>query len=57
VSLTPDETTFTISVVLTGHLPGVDQSTADEIMELAHELCPYSKATRGNVEVQLKATV
>ena len=57
VSLTPDDTTFTISVVLTAHLPGLDQSEADEVIELAHQLCPYSKATRGNVDVQLKATV
>jgi Ohr subfamily peroxiredoxin len=57
VSVTPDETTLKISVVLTGHLPGLDQSSADEVMELAHQLCPYSKATRGNVDVQLKATV
>jgi Ohr subfamily peroxiredoxin len=57
VSLTPDDTTFTIGVVLTAHMPGLDQSTANEVMELAHELCPYSKATRGNVDVQLKATV
>ncbi len=56
VSLTPDDTTFTISVVLTGHLPGLDQSSADEVMELAHQLCPYSRATRGNVDFQLKAT-
>jgi lipoyl-dependent peroxiredoxin len=57
VSATPDETTLTISVVLTAHLPGLDQTEADEVIELAHQLCPYSKATRGNVDVQLKATV
>jgi Ohr subfamily peroxiredoxin len=57
VSLTPDDTTFTISVVLTAQLPGLDQTEADEVIELAHQLCPYSKATRGNVDVQLKATV
>jgi osmotically inducible protein OsmC len=57
VSLTPDDTSFVLSVVLTGHLPGLDQSSADELMEAAHQICPYSKATRGNIEVQLKATV
>jgi lipoyl-dependent peroxiredoxin len=57
VSVTPDDTTLTLSVALTAHLPGLDQTEADEVIELAHQLCPYSKATRGNIEVQLKATV
>jgi lipoyl-dependent peroxiredoxin len=57
VGIGPDDTSFAVSAVLTVHLPGLDQPTADEVAELAHQLCPYSKATRGNVEVQLKVTV
>lgn len=36
---------------------GVDQATADQLVARAHEVCPYSNATRGNVEVTLSATV
>jgi lipoyl-dependent peroxiredoxin len=57
VGLGKDGTGFALSVTLTAHLPGVDQARADELVAAAHQLCPYSKATRGNVEVQLKTTV
>jgi len=57
VSLTPDDTSFGISAVITAHLPGLDQAQADELVEGAHQVCPYSKATRGNVVVTLKAAV
>jgi lipoyl-dependent peroxiredoxin len=57
VSVAPDETTLQVSAVLTVQLPGLDQATADEVVAFAHELCPYSKATRGNVDVQLVAKV
>jgi len=42
-----------IEVVFTG----VDQATADEIAAQAHLVCPYSNATRGNVDVQVTARV
>jgi Ohr subfamily peroxiredoxin len=32
-------------------VPGVDREVAREIVEAAHGICPYSKATRGNIEV------
>jgi osmotically inducible protein OsmC len=57
VGIGPDDTSFAISAVITAHLPGLDQAQADELVEGAHQVCPYSKATRGNVDVQLKATV
>jgi lipoyl-dependent peroxiredoxin len=57
VGLGPDGDSFGIEVSLTAHLPGLDQATADKLMARAHELCPYSKATRGNVEVSLAAIV
>lgn len=57
VSLAPDDTGFGISATITAHLPGLDQAQADELVEGAHQVCPYSKATRGNVDVALTATV
>ncbi|MFE5031906.1 organic hydroperoxide resistance protein [Streptomyces sp. NPDC056683] len=48
---------FTLAVSLTAHLPGLEQSTADQLMKATHEVCPYSNATRGNIEVTLTATV
>jgi Ohr subfamily peroxiredoxin len=44
---------FGLAVELKVHLPGVDEAKARELVELAHEFCPYSKATRGNIEVTL----
>ena len=57
VSLSPDDTSFAISATINAHLPGLDQAQADELVEGAHQVCPYSKATRGNVDVTLKTTV
>lgn len=57
VGLGKDDTGFALSATLTAHLPGLDQAQADDLMAAAHQLCPYSKATRGNLDVELKATV
>lgn len=38
-------------------LPGLDQATADELVQAAHGFCPYSKATKGNIAHQVSATV
>jgi len=35
------------------HLPGVDQDTARALVDTAHQTCPYSKATRGNIGVEI----
>jgi lipoyl-dependent peroxiredoxin len=48
---------FGINAHLIGYLPGLDQSAAEELMEKAHAVCPYSKATRGNIDVKLSAKV
>jgi Ohr subfamily peroxiredoxin len=48
---------FGINAHLIGYLPGLEQSAADELMEKAHQVCPYSKATRGNIDVTLSAKV
>jgi osmotically inducible protein OsmC len=46
---------FGLAVAIEVEIPGVDQDKAMEVIELAHQFCPYSKATRGNIEVSLKA--
>ncbi len=38
-------------------LPGLDQEEADDLVEKAHHVCPYSNATRGNVDVGVSAKV
>ena len=48
---------FGLTVALLGYLPGLEQGVADELMDKAHGVCPYSKATRGNVDVTLSAKV
>jgi osmotically inducible protein OsmC len=44
---------FGLAVELKAEIPGVDRETAQKLLELAHEFCPYSKATRNNIEVTL----
>lgn len=48
---------FGLEVGLSAHLPGVTQAEADELLEATHQVCPYSNATRGNVQITLEATV
>ncbi len=48
---------FSLEVALSAHLPGLDQATADQLVEATHQVCPYSNATRGNISVTLEATV
>jgi Ohr subfamily peroxiredoxin len=50
-----DRGNFQLSVVLEARLPGLDQVKADEFVAGAHERCPYSNATRGNIEVVVRA--
>ncbi|MET9179067.1 Ohr family peroxiredoxin [Kitasatospora aureofaciens] len=47
---------FGLSAVLNLGLGGVDQETAVELGNAAHRICPYSKATRGNIPVTINAT-
>ena len=44
---------FGIAVELKVSIPGVEPEQARELVELAHEFCPYSKATKGNIDVTL----
>jgi len=48
---------FGINAHLIGYLPGLEQGVADDLMDKAHQVCPYSKATRGNIDVALSAKV
>jgi osmotically inducible protein OsmC len=43
-----------LAVELEVSIPGVDAAKAQELVELAHQFCPYSKATRDNIVVSLK---
>jgi osmotically inducible protein OsmC len=45
---------FGINVGLDISLPGVDRAAAEELVEKAHQVCPYSNATRNNVPVRLR---
>ncbi|POX60433.1 osmotically inducible protein OsmC [Streptomyces sp. Ru62] len=51
-----DEGEFSLSAVLAPVLGGVDQATAEELAHAAHQICPYSKATRDNIPVTINAT-
>ena len=44
---------FGISVKMAVSIPGLDRSAAEALVATAHEVCPYSNATRGNVDVAL----
>jgi osmotically inducible protein OsmC len=48
-----DDGGFGVAVELHGTLPGVDDEQAAELMRTAHSVCPYSKATKGNIDVRL----
>jgi Ohr subfamily peroxiredoxin len=44
---------YVLNVELRAAMPGVNDSEAEHLMNLAHQTCPYSKATRGNINVTL----
>jgi Ohr subfamily peroxiredoxin len=48
---------FGIKVAMRVHVPGMERAQAEEIVKAAHVVCPYSNATRGNIEVALTVTV
>ncbi|GAA3038511.1 hypothetical protein GCM10010519_73940 [Streptomyces lactacystinicus] len=52
-----DDDEFALSAVLRPVLGGVDRATAEELAHAAHRICPYSKATRGNIPVVIHAGV
>ena len=54
VGLGIDGKAFGLVVTLVGQFPTLDQEQAHDLMEKAHQVCPYSRATRGNIEVTLE---
>ncbi|GAA2989013.1 Ohr subfamily peroxiredoxin [Streptomyces sp. KhCrAH-43] len=44
---------FGLEVAITATIPNVDEATARALVEKAHQVCPYSNATRGNIKVEL----
>ncbi|MCU4501307.1 organic hydroperoxide resistance protein [Acinetobacter radioresistens] len=56
VGIGPIPTGFGIEVTLNIHLEGMDQTEAEKLVEAAHIVCPYSNATRNNINVDLKIT-
>lgn len=48
---------FALAVDIVAIFKGVDQATADSVVNEAHQVCPYSNATRGNIEVNVSAKV
>ena len=44
---------YGIAVRLDVSLPGMDRVTAQDLLDAAHQVCPYSNATRGNIEVTI----
>ncbi|WP_221761371.1 organic hydroperoxide resistance protein [Salibacterium salarium] len=48
-----DDNGFKIAVELNVEVKGVSQEEAEELTTAAHQVCPYSKATRGNIEVTI----
>jgi Ohr subfamily peroxiredoxin len=53
VGIGPIPQGFGIQVELKISVPGVDRAVAEALVEKAHKVCPYSNATRGNIEVTL----
>ena len=48
---------FGLTVALAAHLPGLTQDKAEDLVAKAHQVCPYSNAIRGNIDVALSTTV
>lgn len=54
VGIGPIPTGFAITVELSISLPGMEPAAAQKLVDTAHVVCPYSNATRNNVDVKLK---
>jgi Ohr subfamily peroxiredoxin len=57
VGIGPIPQGFGIQAELNISLPGMDRDAAEKLVEAAHQVCPYSNATRGNIAVTLNVTV
>ena len=54
VGVGPEGEVFGLVVTLIVHIPELDREKARELAEAAHQTCPYSRATRGNISVELR---
>jgi Ohr subfamily peroxiredoxin len=53
IDLVNDDGHYFLRARLNVAVPGVERAVAQALVEAAHEICPYSKATRGNIDVQV----
>lgn len=53
VDLGPVGSAYGIAARLNVSLPGLDRAVAQQVVDAAHQVCPYSNATRGNIDVTL----
>ena len=51
--MTGKEGAFSIAVTMQVSVPGMDRAAAEQLVATAHQVCPYSNATRGNVDVAI----
>jgi lipoyl-dependent peroxiredoxin len=56
VGIGPIPTGFALAVALDIQIPGIAQEVAQTLVDQAHQVCPYSNATRGNVDVKLSVS-
>ena len=54
VGIGPIPNGFSVAVAMTISVPGMDRAAAEKLVQDAHIVCPYSNATRGNIDVTLK---
>jgi osmotically inducible protein OsmC len=51
---TENDTAYGLAVTLSVSLPGLDREQAQRLVDGAHQACPYSNATRGNIVVMIE---
>ncbi|HEY1075049.1 MAG TPA: organic hydroperoxide resistance protein [Fontimonas sp.] len=57
VGIGPDDSGFGLKADITAWISGLTEADANKLVAAAHQFCPYSKATRNNIEVGLKVVV
>ena len=57
VGIGPVDDVFAVRATLNISLPGMDKDAAEALVDAAHQICPYSNATRGNIEIDLRVSV
>ena len=53
VTIDKDDVSFALKADMTLHVPGADKAAVQTLLDDAHKICPYSRATRGNIPVTL----